>query len=401
MRYLLVMLPLALAALAPATQAATPENDVLMAAPGAEGSCQFIIHAAAAADGEAPDTVMFPGMPLPPPMGQKVKMTYLGVATMPAGETLTEQLKLPKGAGLVVDFVEPDSPAAAAGIRKHDILLKLDDQILLNTEQLASLVRMHKPKDKVAVTLVREGKEQKIAAELAETERLMSPRISPNMERFALPSMDQMQPMLDALRNRVGGGMVRPPQPMPSSTSFADEEHGLTVTTDNNGRRLLAKDKDGKVIFDGPINTAEEREKVPEPVRKKLDLVERSAHMTPGAGAGIGGARIIITPGMAKPEPGKPETKRSQTKSEARADFSATASVSDNDMTLTLTTNRGNQHLVATDKSGNVLFDGPVNTEEERSKVPEPVRKRLGNLNVSGQISIEPPVETPAKPEAH
>ena len=40
--------------------------------------------------------------------------TFLGVETSPVSPTLTAQLGLQEGAGLVVNHVVPDSPAAAA-----------------------------------------------------------------------------------------------------------------------------------------------------------------------------------------------------------------------------------------------------------------------------------------------
>jgi hypothetical protein len=55
------------------------------------------------------------------------KAAFLGVATSPAPDTLRAQLDLPRGVGLVVDFVEKDSPAEAAGLKVHDVLEKLDD----------------------------------------------------------------------------------------------------------------------------------------------------------------------------------------------------------------------------------------------------------------------------------
>jgi beta-lactamase regulating signal transducer with metallopeptidase domain len=50
----------------------------------------------------------------------------LGVKVEKPGETLVDQLDLPKGMGLSIEFVQPDSAAAKAGIKVHDILLELD-----------------------------------------------------------------------------------------------------------------------------------------------------------------------------------------------------------------------------------------------------------------------------------
>ncbi len=73
-----------------------------------------------------------PGLPPPPgaparpghhERAPKVPVTFLGVETSQLPSVVSEQLGLAKGFGLVVDYVVPDSPAAAAGVQQNDILL--------------------------------------------------------------------------------------------------------------------------------------------------------------------------------------------------------------------------------------------------------------------------------------
>src|SRR5947209_13436888 len=52
--------------------------------------------------------------------GKTEPASYLGVSTSPANAALAEQLKLPRGIGLVVDYVEPKSPAEEAQIKPYD-----------------------------------------------------------------------------------------------------------------------------------------------------------------------------------------------------------------------------------------------------------------------------------------
>jgi serine protease Do len=95
-------------------------------------------------------------------------VTYLGVNTSPPPDTLTEQLKLPKHLYLVIDSVEADSPAAAAGLRPFDVLLKLDDQLLVNSDQLTVLIRNHRAGDELALRLIRGGQPLKLQLKLGE-----------------------------------------------------------------------------------------------------------------------------------------------------------------------------------------------------------------------------------------
>jgi len=84
--------------------------------------------------------------------GKTEKAAFLGVSGSPVMPALREQLKLPKGVGLVVEHVEPKSPAEEAGIKQYDVLHKIGDQLLVNAHQLAVLVRMHKPDEEVTLT---------------------------------------------------------------------------------------------------------------------------------------------------------------------------------------------------------------------------------------------------------
>src|SRR5215472_15445746 len=79
----------------------------------------------------------------------KKEVAWLGVATEEASDALSSQLGLEPGDGLVVSFIEPDSPAAKAGLQKNDVLVEMGDQLLVHPHQLRKLVRRQKEGDKV------------------------------------------------------------------------------------------------------------------------------------------------------------------------------------------------------------------------------------------------------------
>src|SRR5260370_25006044 len=120
--------------------------------------------------------------PGPPPNGsvgpggerdgheKKVPVTFLGVETSDVPHVVSEQLGLAKGFGLVVDYVVPDGPAAAAGVQQNDILKMLNDQILTEPDQLAKLVRSYSEGTNVTLTVLRKGQEQKITVKLTKKE---------------------------------------------------------------------------------------------------------------------------------------------------------------------------------------------------------------------------------------
>src|SRR4051812_1163765 len=112
-----------------------------------------------------PSTASRPGSP----SQEKEVVTFLGVETAPVSETLSAQLNLPKDSGLVVIHIVPDSPAASA-LKEHDVLVKLDDQLLVEPRQFSVLVRNHKDGDEVNFSYIRAGKAAAAKVKLAKHE---------------------------------------------------------------------------------------------------------------------------------------------------------------------------------------------------------------------------------------
>ena len=100
--------------------------------------------------------------------GSERKVTWLGVSAEETDDVVRSQLPLESGAGLTIHGVTPDSPAAKAGLLKHDILIRLNDQLLMEPRQLSKLVQAKKPGDRVKLTYLRKGKEAKTEVTLDE-----------------------------------------------------------------------------------------------------------------------------------------------------------------------------------------------------------------------------------------
>lgn len=99
------------------------------------------------------------------------RVTFLGVAPEELSEDVASQLPI-DGSGLLVRTVIPDSPAAAAGIQKNDVLLRLDDQILSAPKQLQKLVASRKAGESVRITYFRRGQRGEMEVKLADHEEL-------------------------------------------------------------------------------------------------------------------------------------------------------------------------------------------------------------------------------------
>lgn len=227
--------------------------------------------------------------------------TFLGVSTSRVDPTLTEQLGLQREVGLVVSDVVADSPANGL-LKRHDILLKLNDQILINVEQLGVLVRSYREGDEVTLTYVRAGKQETVKVKLAQ-------RLAPRIASIPQAGFDVWQQFVPASAatfshgtvqvGRVPGAMAgeevnrtlslaRPnvtisagPAPIArlvdvgrSNLVFSDEAGSLELQVTDGKKELVAKDPAGTVLFSGPINTDEERKAMPESVRLRFEQME-------------------------------------------------------------------------------------------------------------------------------
>jgi hypothetical protein len=85
---------------------------------------------------------------------------YLGVTLGPVDPAVHRYLPATRGAGLSVQTVTPNSPAAQGGLRQHDILLQWEDQWLFHTTQLRGLLATAEPGKEYRCTILRLGIEE-------------------------------------------------------------------------------------------------------------------------------------------------------------------------------------------------------------------------------------------------
>lgn len=220
---------------------------------------------------------------------QLEKAAYLGVSVSPVPPSLREQLKLQSGMGLLVDHVEKGSPAESAGIKRYDVLRKLNDQLLINAQQLQVLVRSFKPGEEVKLTIIQQGQEKTIPVKLAERElpplseegpwnvgpdvwRELRPNV--DFERFMreIPDMQPVDPFL-------------PPAPRPPLTTRpanrrlfeldimapGGESKTVVITAKDGQAKMTVKDKDGNVIYEGPLHDEEQLKTLPPDVRRMIE----------------------------------------------------------------------------------------------------------------------------------
>lgn len=267
-----------------------------------------------------------PGPRRPIPPGEKETVAFLGVQAAPASRTVAVQLGLPAGSGLVVNHVVPDSPAAGV-LEEHDILLKLDDQILIETRQLSVLIRQHKEGDEVTLTYLRGGKQATARVKLGRQEvpkmtgwfehavpggplpgfggapgpfRMMNPERSREEVDRVLSLIGRgprVAPMRIEAERRVGPGMrMLSVSPANSTLSYSDDDGSLELTIKDGVKSLVARDAQGEQLFAGPVNSPEERRKMPPPVRERLEKLEGMQNITFHTDEEFRGAETRVLP---------------------------------------------------------------------------------------------------------
>ncbi|MCW2827402.1 MAG: peptidase and chymotrypsin/Hap [Marmoricola sp.] len=91
--------------------------------------------------------------------GAKPTHARLGVSVSDvSGETLTQ--------GAQLQTIESGGAGAKAGLKKGDIITKVDDQVVNGSESLVATIRGHRPGEQVTITYLRDGKTSTTTADL-------------------------------------------------------------------------------------------------------------------------------------------------------------------------------------------------------------------------------------------
>ena len=96
--------------------------------------------------------------------GGSVKRGYLGVTMNQTGitEKAKTYYKLPDTNGVLISAITDDGPGDKAGLRKGDILRKIDGETIKDNQDLLARVASHRPGETVRLDVIREGEPMKV-----------------------------------------------------------------------------------------------------------------------------------------------------------------------------------------------------------------------------------------------
>ena len=137
-----------------------------------------------------------------------VQRGWLGVVIQDVDRDLALSLDLDKPQGALINAVEPGSPADRGGIKPGDVIVRFDNQPIIDSGDLPHVVGMLTPGEKSPVVLYRKGKLKKISVEVGALEGDEQPLAgrSDGSDRIGLLVEDLSERELSSLGIR--GGVV-------------------------------------------------------------------------------------------------------------------------------------------------------------------------------------------------
>ena len=92
--------------------------------------------------------------------GQRPERGYLGIGLQPLDENIAESLGLPKDRGELVRTVQPNEPAARAGIQQGDVIVRVNGREVNPDQTVSYLVANSPVGSRIPIEIVRGGRHQ-------------------------------------------------------------------------------------------------------------------------------------------------------------------------------------------------------------------------------------------------
>jgi len=100
--------------------------------------------------------------------GGKAQHARLGLTIQDVNQSFADSFKLERPAGALVANVEEGGPAAKAGLRSGDVILKFNDQAIVASSDLPAMLGQATPGETAKLEIWRQGKREQITAKLGD-----------------------------------------------------------------------------------------------------------------------------------------------------------------------------------------------------------------------------------------
>jgi serine protease Do len=241
---------------------------------------------------------------------------WLGVFSQEADEALSAQLGI--DGGVVLRFVAEDSPAAAAGLKMHDVVSAVDGEKLTTQDELRAAVLDHKPGDELKLDVVSGGVKKEVSVKLGERPAEMAqlpgalppgrdgderfPDLRRQMRELRLGGAGgqfekemegQLKRMEEQLRKMEqqpgfrgfpgmdweellkdlpkGGNGLNLNLKSSGSVKLFDEHGSVEMEMADGGKEVKVRDKAGELLYEGPWDTPQDKAAVAPEIRERVE----------------------------------------------------------------------------------------------------------------------------------
>jgi len=259
--------------------------------------------------------------------GTPTKTTYMGIVIESVPDVLRDYIDLPDGVGLLLTQISKDGPAMKAGLVDNDILISFAGQIIINFNQLTTLIDMQGPGASVPLKVLRKGEEMEFTVLLEERLRKGSRFLVPDApEPPEAPDVDDLGGIMERVEEWIPGSVqvfidenqqvhvdlqdlksnlenvriklleIRESGALPVITEFGDygartsvvhvadrninynsKDGQLILNSSEEGQRVMIMDPEGNMIYQGEL--PDDYQTLPEPAIRLIEAFKASREM--------------------------------------------------------------------------------------------------------------------------
>jgi hypothetical protein len=257
---------------------------------------------------------------------------------------------------VLVAFVDPKGPSMGI-LAEDDILVRLDDQVLVNPEQFRALIGMRQPGDVVKIVAVREDEVVKVDLKLGSRNAPLS--AAPKAKKSSAPKVEAKA--ADEAVPTAPKAVVPPRMGITiNGQTFEfnqDPMEGFPPEIIQQFNEMRQRSMPVPRVAEPEVEA--EKESAPAPSAPAMQSKSKSFSFSFGNGGSV----------------------------------SSNSVAADRDGTVAIEERDGKKHAVIKDASGKVLFDGDVTTDEARAKMNPKVRDRLKLVETNSFKIQSAPVE--------
>ncbi len=230
---------------------------------------------------------------------------YLGVGSSHVPDVLAAHLGLKPEEGVVVRALDPNGPAAKAGLAEHDVITRIAGQPVGSQADLTKAVQSHQVGDEIAIDLVHQGKPATKSATLVPRPDGGGIALAPEkMEDFMLEGMPDDQAkrireaidrqlrgmpgapemgdamknaqkrmeeaqkrMADAMKQGAGGFKMQ----SSATIRIRDDQGSVELKSVDGGKEATIRDLNDKETWTGPWDTEQDKAAAPPEVRARIE----------------------------------------------------------------------------------------------------------------------------------